>query len=71
MHIFHIHSANEISRTVPHKSTALSGLEDVPVRIRCMPTSFTMRQGGSWQDSIVGIVLRLLQTGHDQKFYYQ
>ena len=62
----------EISRTVPHRTTFFfkETMILVPEKENCLSGHFTYPKGASWQESADSILLRLLQTGHDQKFLY-
>ena len=56
---------------VPHKSTRFPGVVAVPEIVNCAATMFTLRLGASWQESVSLIILRLVESGHDQKFLYE
>ena len=64
--------AIDISHTVPHKNSRLGEMYEVPTKMRCRTMdSFGLPKGASWHESINSVLLRLQQTGHDQKFYYR
>ena len=64
--------AMDISHTVPNLNSRIGGVYEVPQRVFCRTLDcFGMPKGASWHESINSVILRLQQTGHDQKFYYR
>ena len=64
------HTGLEISRYVPHAQVKVQNTVDVPQRTQCLPSGFAVAKGASWIDAANSVVLRLAQTGHDQKYLY-
>ena len=43
----------------------------IPERTKCIPAGLAVKKGTSWIEIVSSIILRLTQTGHDQKFLYR
>ena len=61
----------EISRYLPHEANSIKKLVPVPETTKCLPSSLGVMKGASWLPEVNDVLLRLFQTGHDQKFLYR